>query len=77
MIVKVELRDRRDKRFKKETLITTRDNTIVYMGEATPSIIKKMDGSKTSYFLANVQLNIEHTEKSIVTLDTRVNTSPW
>lgn len=76
MIVKVEVIPRRDRRFAKQVIITTIDKRVLFQGE-NKAIVKKLDGSFRSYFLANVKTDPEDNTKQIVELDARVQPQKW
>lgn len=77
MIVKIEVSNRRDLRFRKEVLITNIDKTIIYKGELTADMKKKLDGSSKSHFLASVEVDPNDNTKKKVILDTRVKPQGW
>lgn len=71
MIVKVEVLPRRDRRMAKQIVITDREGNILFQGE-DKKIVKKLDGSYKSFFLASVKENPNHSTNKIVELDTRL-----
>lgn len=76
MIVKIEVKPRRDKRFAKQVIVSTIDKTILFEGE-NKEMIKKLDGSYKSYFLADVEVDPKDNTKRIVKLDARVKPQQW
>lgn len=75
-IVKVEVVPQRDKRMRKQLIVSTIDKRILFEGE-DPEIVKKLDGSHKSYFLADVTPHPDKPNKFIVKLDARVNPQRW